>query len=159
MLAQAAKKSGYLPLVLDLFADEDTQQASEYCMQVSTLSLLDIQAPIEKLLKQYAIQYAVYGSGLETHLSTLQWLESVCSICGNSADVLGQYLNPSLLFPLLQQLDIAYPAVQFTLPTLPLDYLIKSPYQSGGVGIQFAHRSLNKGEYYQQWIRFIKLTI
>jgi len=152
MLAQAANKAGYSPLVIDLFADEDTQEEALECVQVQDLSLLSVQTVIQNLLQQYNIQSVVYGSGMEGHLDTLSWVESVCVLSGNSAETLADMLNPRVFFPVLTQLKIPHPEVHFSLLEPSSCYLIKSPQQSGGLGIQRSDRGLLKDEYYQQYI-------
>ena len=62
ILAQSVRQAGLLPIVLDLYADEDTQQASFACYQLKNLKAPTVVDKLDKL--SISIDYAVYGSGL-----------------------------------------------------------------------------------------------
>lgn len=74
MLAQAARQAGYLPLVIDLYADQDTEALAEQACQVESLALAIVQPIVEQLATLYTFTFVVYGSGLEGHQETLFWL-------------------------------------------------------------------------------------
>ena len=59
MLAKLASKANYLPLVVDLFADQDTVVIAEQVWQVGSLSLSCVQPLIESLSALFTIKWVV----------------------------------------------------------------------------------------------------
>lgn len=153
MLAQAARKSKLVPLVIDLFADEDTQDIAEHVVQLKDLSLPSLQDAAVKLLSDYQCTSIIYGSGLENQLDSLFWLETQGTVHGNSAAVNAQYYDSKGLFNNLDQLNIPYPKVSFSVLDNNQPQLIKSSKMSGGQGLRFCTNDIQEGEYYQQYIK------
>lgn len=151
MLAQAAKNANFIPLVVDLFADQDTQDIAEKVIQLKDLSLSSLRPEVLSLQAEYTIQVVVYGSGLEDEIESLIWLESQYQIYGNSAAVNASYCDNKRLFQHLDQLNIPYPKVSFVVPDKISNYLKKSSKSSGGQGVAFNTDALNTDEYYQQY--------
>lgn len=65
MLAQAAIKSGFIPIVIDLYADLDTRFCAEEVIKVDSLAVCTISSIVQNLKQRFSIKTAVYGSGLE----------------------------------------------------------------------------------------------
>ncbi len=151
MLAQAAKNANFIPLVVDLFADQDTQDIAEKVIKVKNLSLPYLQVEVLKLQNEYAIQAVVYGSGLEDEIESLIWLETQYPIYGNSSAVNANYSDNKRLFQQLEQLNIPYPEVSFFVPDNTAVYLKKSSKSSGGQEVKFCTAELKGGEYYQRY--------
>ncbi|MDC9728122.1 MAG: ATP-grasp domain-containing protein [Methyloprofundus sp.] len=150
MLAQAVRDSNRVPLVIDLFADQDTQEISEKVLQLESLSLLDLQRAVLALQAAFSIQAIIYGSGFENHPESLAWLEAQYNVCGNSMATHAKYSDCKGLFKQLDQLNILYPKVTFFAPPNSESYIIKSNKSSGGQGIRKPTGNLKSGEYYQQ---------
>ena len=87
MLAQAAKKSGVKSLVIDVFADGDTQQYAQSYRQVASLSEQDITPAVEYFIIHYGVTSVVYGSGFEYYPDSLSYLARRLVVFGNSIDV------------------------------------------------------------------------
>jgi predicted ATP-grasp superfamily ATP-dependent carboligase len=160
MLAQAAHNIGLEVTVVDCFADCDTNALAHNYYQVKSLALEDIHVLINSIKNQ--INFCIYGSGFETYPESLAFLETQFQLIGNSSTVFKALQNKPLFFQRLQQLNISFPAVFFTLENnthedKTASYLIK-PFDSlGGLDIQVmdanTHHNLhNTRHYYQEYI-------
>lgn len=150
MLAQAARNENLTPLVIDLFADQDTQEIAEKVIQLQDLSLPLLSVEVLTLQSEYNIKSIVYGSGLESQHESLVCLEGLYEVCGNKATVNAQYAVNKKLLHHLDRLNIPYPSVSFIRPQNARSYLIKSSRMSGGQGVKFCIADIKEGEYYQQ---------
>ena len=65
LLAQAAQNAGVKPLVIDLYADCDTQGLCADWRQVPSLAQTHLQPALNYFLDLYPVQQAIYGSGFE----------------------------------------------------------------------------------------------
>lgn len=153
MLATMARSSGYMPLIIDLFADEDTETVAEKVWQVEDLSLPMVQQAIEDLLCNYKIQWLMYGSGLENHPETLEYLSHRYPIIGNDYAVIKQLNIKKIFFQQLDALEIDYPEVQFYAPDNRAAWLIKPMKHLGGLGIRYCDRQIKENEYYQKFFQ------
>lgn len=151
MLAHAVKQAGYSPLVIDLFADQDTVAIAEQSWQVENLSLAVIQEIVEQELLSYKIQWVIYGSGLEIQPETLVYLAEHFTVAGNNATVCKQLSCKKEFFSHLDTLGIRYPDVRFCLPEDTDGWLIKPIHHLGGVGINWCDRKTTEDEYYQKF--------
>lgn len=151
MLANAVKQAGYRPLVIDLFADQDTEEIADTLWQVDNLSLSVVQDVVECLLLNYKIQWLIYGSGLEGHLDTLEYLMHHFNVMGNNAAVFKQFKHKQSFFKQLDVLGIHHPEIQFELPGNKTEWLIKPSSHAGGLGIGWCNREIREDEYYQKF--------
>jgi methenyltetrahydromethanopterin cyclohydrolase len=151
MLAQAARQAGYVALVIDLYADQDTEAVAEQVWLVESFALAMVQPIVEQLTTLYAFTSVVYGSGLEGHQETLFWLAENFQLKGNDAVVLQQFADKQQLFKQLDCLHIRYPEVCFAMPKDHSNYLIKPQNNVGGLGISRCRRMAQPGEYYQKF--------
>ncbi len=151
MLAQAAKQAGYASLVIDLYADQDTEALAEKVCRVDDLSLARVRITVESLAKVYAIKCVVYGSGLEFSPETLSWLAVNLQLKGNESVVLQQFSNKEHFFRQLKVLQICYPEVCFSKPRESSGWLLKSMQSAGGVGVRRADSDAGANEYYQRF--------
>lgn len=160
MLTQAAYNIGLKVTVIDCFADCDTQALTPHYYQVKSLALKDIQTLIELIKNQ--LSFCIYGSGFEAYPDSLAFLETQFQLIGNSSTVFKALQNKPLFFQRLQQLNISFPAVFFTLEDKrhqhkTTSYLVK-PFDSlGGLDIQImnagtCHNLHNTPHYYQEYI-------
>jgi len=151
MLANAVKQAGHSPLVIDLFADQDTVALAEQVWQVEDLSWATIQAVIECIVLNYKIQWLVYGSGMENQPETLAHLAECFTVAGNSAAVCKQLNDKKSFFKQLDRFAIAYPESQFEAPENNIGWLIKPFKHVGGIGVDWCNRAAKQGEYYQRF--------
>ncbi|NOQ63231.1 MAG: ATP-grasp domain-containing protein [Methyloprofundus sp.] len=151
MLAHAAKQAGYRPLVIDLFADQDTLKIAEQLWQVEQLSITAIQQAIIEIQAKYKVPCFVYGSGIENQPETLAYLVKHFTLIGNDASLCQQLSDKRSFFKQLSQLNIAYPEVQFHRPEDSQSWLIKPIHHAGGQGISDCNRTASINEYYQKF--------
>lgn len=151
MLANAVRSAGYIPLVIDLFADQDTEQLAEQVWQVKNMTLAVIREVVQKLLLSYKIQWVIYGSGLENHPKTLEYLAGRFSVMGNDFSVINQLTANRTFFARLDDLNIQHPEVQFLPPKNSAGWLLKPINHVGGFGIGWCNRSARDDEYYQKF--------
>ncbi len=136
MLAQAAKRAGLKPLVIDLFADLDTQDYAEDFRQVSSLAEADLAIAVDYFIEHYAVTRVIYGSGFEYYPESLYYLNSRLMTLGNHPDVFAKQLDKQAFFLTLDQLHIPHPEVIFNAPDCGDDWLLKPMQGQGGVGIR-----------------------
>lgn len=151
MLASLVRSAGYTPLVIDLFADQDTEAIAEQVWQVDDLSLAVVQQLIERLLLGSKVQWVIYGSGLENHPETLEYLAGRYHVMGNEYLVVQQLHAKQAFFKQLDNQDISYPEVQFESPDENSGWLIKPVNHLGGLGIRFCDGQAEAHEYYQRY--------
>jgi predicted ATP-grasp superfamily ATP-dependent carboligase len=154
MLTQAARASGLKPLVIDRFADQDTQAGAEAYRRVDSLFRADITAAVEYFIECYGVAHAVYGSGFEYCQGSLGYLEDRLKILGNRADAFTRIHHKKTFFSCLNELNIPCPDVSFTAPTPEEGWLIKPLQGSGGLGIRRWHAEDEPSEavYWQRYV-------
>ena len=136
MLALAARQAGFKPLVVDLFADQDTRDVAEAFHKVTSLAVKEISPVINRYVDQYNVRDVVYGSGLEAVPESLAWLNHNFNIMGNSCESFHRVINKKEFFRCLRKLDIPFPQTQFYKPETAGQWLIKPGIGKGGVGIR-----------------------
>jgi uncharacterized protein len=136
MLAQAAKQSGLMPLVIDLFADLDTQNYSTDFKQIPSLKIADLTPALDYFVKHYGVTQVVYGSGFEQHPDSLNYVASRFTLLGNSPETFSKLHDKTHFFTVLKQLAIPYPETVFAPPDYVDNWLLKPQRGQGGVGIQ-----------------------
>ncbi len=140
ILAQAARNAGLRPLVIDLFADLDTQGYAEDFRQIRSLAEQDLAPAIDYFVERYAVAHVIYGSGFEGYLASLRYLNSRLVMLGNHPDVVARQLDKPAFFSTLNELNIPYPDVVFSAPDCvdqgAGDWLCKPMQGQGGAGIK-----------------------
>ncbi|MFI3190015.1 hypothetical protein BCS42_07230 [Crenothrix sp. D3] len=153
MLAQTAKNAGLQPLVIDLFADLDTQSYAADFKQLTALTIDCLTPALDYFVNHYGVTQLVYGSGFEQHPDSLRYLQSRFTLLGNSAETFIRLQNPVDFFAVLNQLNIPTPETSFVAPDNPQNWLIKPTRGQGGVGIQRwnANLGLHADVYWQKY--------
>ncbi|MDO9046189.1 MAG: ATP-grasp domain-containing protein [Methylobacter sp.] len=136
MLAQAAKNAGLRPLVIDLFADLDTQGYAEDFRQVKSLAEQDLAPAVDYFVERYAVTRVIYGSGFECYSESLYYLSSRLIMLGNHPDTFARQLDKPAFFSTLDELNISYPEVVFSAPEYVDEWLLKPMQGQGGIGIK-----------------------
>jgi methenyltetrahydromethanopterin cyclohydrolase len=136
MLAQAARRSGLKPLVIDFFADRDMQDTAEDFRQIPSLAIEHLAPAVDYYVKRYKAADVIYGSGFEYHPESLSYLLGRLNILGNSPDTFNKVLNKQAFYSVLDQLEIAYPEVRFNTPAQEDGWLVKPMQGQGGLGIK-----------------------
>ena len=154
MLAQAAKKSGLKPLVIDLYADLDTQAYAVAYLQIPALSPDYLASAVDYFIENYTVTQIVYGSGFEQHPDSLFYLQTRLTLLGNSPETFKRLQNKIEFFATLDALNIPHPETTFIPPKNKQDWLIKPMQGQGGVGIQRyrnTNLNLNPSIYWQKY--------
>jgi methenyltetrahydromethanopterin cyclohydrolase len=152
MLAQAVKNVGLMPLVIDLFADLDTQAYAQDFRQVKSLAQSDLAAAINYFVEAYAVTQVIYGSGFENYPESLYYLASRLTVLGNHPDVFAKQLDKPVFFTALASLHVPYPEVAFSPPAQGM-WLIKPRQGQGGIGIEY-YRTGDNAKASVYWQRF-----
>jgi uncharacterized protein len=155
MLAQAARRAGYKPFVIDLYADRDTCLYAQETLLVTSLALHHIVPTLEVFFTRIPLSHVIYGSGFEDHPESLAYLANRLTVLGNPPDVFANILNKKYFFSTLNQLSIPYPYVAFTEPKKSSNAWLTKPLQGhGGLGIQHYRQTENDSSlvYWQHYI-------
>ncbi len=153
MLAQLAKQEGYAPLVIDCFADQDTQDYALQVIKVNSLELSEVKHALFLLSQQGEITHVIYGSGFENHQSTLSYLEQNFIVLGNSFQVFSTVQDKPAFFLMLKTHNVDYPPTSFHRAEDNANWLIKPLAGEGGIGIKrYEKETVNKKLYYWQKI-------
>jgi len=139
MLAQAAKKAGLKPLVIDLFADLDTQCYAEAFKKLPSLAEKHLTPAVDYFIEYYAVAHVIYGSGFEYYPESLRYLGRRLLVLGNQPDTFVKLHDKPVFFSTLDKLNIPYPEVCFYAPDCADNWLVKPMQGQGGVGIKRYH--------------------
>lgn len=154
MLAQLATNAGFLPIVVDCYADEDTRGLAFDWMQVTSLAIGDIHLAIEALSRTHALTHFIYGSGFEHAPDSLQYLQARFTVLGNSAALFARLQDKADFFNTLRALNIPFPKTIFHPPTNAEGWLIKPVQGVGGEGVfraDSASLERTDGVYWQRY--------
>ncbi|HET6222415.1 MAG TPA: ATP-grasp domain-containing protein, partial [Dongiaceae bacterium] len=158
-LAVAAGRSGRRAFVLDLFGDTDTRShAADSLIVAGSLEhgfdQASLLAGTERLAPAgsrppYGL---VYGSGLEDRPQLLAALGRGRRLYGNLPETVRLTKDPRVFFAQLDRLKIPHPAVSFTRPPDPEDWLVKRIGASGGSHVTAAAAATTDlaDRYYQR---------
>jgi uncharacterized protein len=153
MLAQAAKKAGLKPLVIDLFADLDTRDYATAFYQIPSLTGQHLAPAVDYFINRYSVSHVIYGSGFENYPESLYYLNSRLIILGNPPDTFVKLHNKPEFFSLLDALNIAYPDVVFNAPQKAGNWLVKPMQGQSGAGIKrfINDNNANSAVYWQKY--------
>jgi predicted ATP-grasp superfamily ATP-dependent carboligase len=114
-LAASARRAGYVPLVVDFFADADTRDIADAYHKLDDLRrgfTWKILGPALEALAERAPSPPlgiVYGAGFEDRIGLLANISECWTLLGNAADVVEQVKNPDLFFAALSRLGVPHP--------------------------------------------------
>ncbi|MCZ2342709.1 MAG: ATP-grasp domain-containing protein [Bacteroidales bacterium] len=134
--AASARRAGYEPFVIDLFADRDTQQLAECWL----CPWEEYPHGLFRRARQVPPMPWFYTGGLENEPDLIDALAQERELWGNGSATLRQVRNPFTLSALWSEQGIAHPALRNpgTSPTPSGSWLRKPLRGSGGAGIRFA---------------------
>ena len=155
-LAQAARRAGYIPLVADFFADQDTEAHCHACLKVAG----DIRHGFEGDFLLHALDTladaapspllgVVYGAGFEDRPELLARLASRWPLLGNDAATVARLKDPAAFFTTLERLGVPCPRTRTTPPKSMSGWLCK---KRGGAGGSHVGRDTlgAQDRYYQE---------
>ena len=135
MLAQMARCENFFVLAIDCYGDCDTLHYAVDFKKINSLSQADLIPAVAYFLKNYHIDYAIYGSGFEYFSDSLHYLASCLPLMGNAPATFAKLQDKALFFESLKKLDIPFPQTVFSPPKSIQNWLIKPMKGLGGVGI------------------------
>lgn len=157
-LASAARRAGFLPLVVDAFGDADTHEiaAASRCLGdavhagfrakplIATLTSLSAEAPTTPV-------GLVLGSGFEDTPRLISTLSKRSRLLGSGANAIKRAKDPHEFFALLDRLGIAHPETRLSPPDNPAAWLSKRIGGSGGAHvIPCTQVRSTRGRYFQR---------
>lgn len=160
-LTEAARRSGYVPLVADVFADDDTRAAAAHYRQIEGASTKGIRAkPILKALEALRDRAPtppiglVLGSGFEDKPRLMTLLADRYTLIGTPAAVVAEVKDPLRFADLLRRLAIPHPETQSHPPGNLDGWLSKLQGGTGGAHIHAASKrdTNRKRRYFQRYL-------
>jgi predicted ATP-grasp superfamily ATP-dependent carboligase len=156
-LAAAARRAGYVPLVADLFGDEDTLDlAADHRLVRGRFGLGLAEGDVIPALEALAtgwhgeIRGLVLGSGFESAQKLMAALEGRFPVLGASAETVSRLKDPFAFASLLGELGVPHPEVA-PMPTAGHGlWLSKRQGGSGGGHIRIAGQAACRGRYAQR---------
>jgi predicted ATP-grasp superfamily ATP-dependent carboligase len=155
-LAASARRGGFLPLVVDYFADSDTialahahARLDDGLTRGMTAGALDAAFAA---LAEYRPRGIVCGTGFEDRPKLLAHIARRRKVFGNSADTVARLKDPIAFASLCKDLAIPHPA---TTPSRPGDasgWLAKRRGGAGGSHVGPAGERSGDGIYYQRHV-------
>ena len=134
-LAQSAARGGWPAIVVDGFADRDTQRAAAHCRRVAMgehgLSTGELAAAVHEMLSRGPRCSVIYGAGLEASVAVIGYCQDHAELLGNDAATVVSAQDPETFFRLLDMLDVPHPRVRQR-PPAGDDWLVKSAQGCGG---------------------------
>lgn len=140
-------------VAIDCFADEDTEALNLY--QVASLRLSDLKPAVDHIIKHFGVTHVVYGSGFETQVDSLAYLQSRFVIMGNAVDLFRRFQDKPDFFQTLHQLSIPYPETVFSSPSSHEDWLIKPMQGEGGLSISYYQPTSHVDSKRFYWQRYL----
>lgn len=141
-LAASARRAGYVPLVADSYADSDTRSLAHAVEHLSgTVAHGFRTKPLLEAFDRLSAQCQaapcglVVGSGFEDTPALLESLEKHVTLLGCSPETVRKCSDPSVLFPLLQDIGIPHPETRMLPPDDGKGWLSKRVGGSGGTHI------------------------
>lgn len=155
ILAQSAARAGLRPVVLDLYADQDTRACAEHCMLLAPAPVgfdAEVLLPLAARLAPPERYPLVYGSGLDIAPDLLEEVARGRVLYGNPPELLRRLKTPRRFFALLAELGIPYPEIRTAPPPDPEHWLLKAGCSEGGRGVRpcRADSRAAEHEYFQR---------
>jgi predicted ATP-grasp superfamily ATP-dependent carboligase len=153
MLAQAARNAGLNPLVIDLFADLDTQCHAKAFKQIPSLAEEHLIPSVDYFIEHYAITHVIYGSGFEYYPESLRYLGSRLIVLGNLSETFIKLHDKPAFFSSLDKLNIPHPEVCYYAPDCSDNWLVKPMRGQGGLGIKryYPQERADSAVYWQKY--------
>ena len=164
-LASAAAQAGLVPLVLDFFADADTEEIAHGCLKftgpvgrgVKLNPLLDGLSHLAKEAPSPLLG-CVAGSGFEDRPELLSRIAEHWALLGNDAATVARCKSPSEFFDTLSRLSIPHPRTQRESPSGE-GWLTKRRGAAGGSHIaRFAGGSPSSSDYFQEMVTGVAVS-
>lgn len=142
-LAQSARRAGFVPIVLDRFADLDTREVAELALRITPGRAGPLAAgPLSRAARIFApppIPLLV-GGGLEGRLGVLKALARGRELLGNPPELVARAVDPFALQELCRALEVPFPETRADRPPDRAGWLVKRKGAGGGWHVRPAER-------------------
>src|SRR5262249_52163677 len=113
-LAQSARRGGYLPLVADFFADQDTAALAHEVVRIEHglargMEADSLLAAFARLSRSHQPIGVVCGGGFEDRPQLLSRIGQHCRLLGNDAQTVARVKDPSAFAALCRDCNIPHP--------------------------------------------------
>jgi predicted ATP-grasp superfamily ATP-dependent carboligase len=155
-LAQSARRGGFLPLVADFFADEDTVAVAHDVVRLDHglargMEEDSLLAAFDRLSRSQRPIGAVCGSGFEDRPQLLARIGERWQLLGNDAQTVATVKDPCAFAAICRECGIPHPDTVVSPPIEPTGWLAKRTGGAGGTHIVSADRANHhNGEFYFQ---------
>jgi uncharacterized protein len=154
-LAASARRAGYLPLVADVFGDEDTRAAALAYRGLTMdfqhgLNAEELLSALEALAAVAPPMGIVCASGFEDRPELIAALAKRWRLLGNAATLIARLKDPTALAALCRTQGVPHPPTRTTPPRDPSGWLVKRRGGAGGVHVHPAPGRPGKTIYYQR---------
>jgi predicted ATP-grasp superfamily ATP-dependent carboligase len=142
-LAASARRAGYAPLVVDFFADDDTQERAEACVRLPGgpargFAADPLLAACEHLAERRSPAGFVYGAGFEDRPDVLDAIARRWRLFGNPAALVARLKDPVIFADYCRECAIPHPEILLEAPGARAHWLARRRGGSGGGHIRFA---------------------
>ena len=159
-LASSARRSGFSPLAIDVFGDDDTRQASLATITLAGgltdgLTAKAVTDAVEAMIRAYDPIGLVYGSGFEHQPATIAAIARETRVFGNDARTLARAKDPVILAQICASAGVAHPQIAPRPPDEPEGWLMKRRGGAGGAHILAATRDskVPPNAYFQREVK------
>jgi predicted ATP-grasp superfamily ATP-dependent carboligase len=165
-LAQGARAAGFTPLVIDRFADADTQAAAAECYRIpvtrdGALDPASVLTAVTELRVRHPAAELLWGGGLESQPVLLEHLSKICPVWGSSHAAARVLHDRAALRAACAALGVPVPAESQT--ARAGRWLRKRTGQAGGWHVTSATGAAREREgddtYFQQWVPGVSASI
>ncbi len=117
-LALAARRAGAVPVVLDLYGDEDTAEAAAACLKLRPGRYGFDGALLLEAVALFAAERRglVYGAGFEGDIELLRGIAALTPLIGNPPAVVAEIKDPLGFAALLRRLGVPHPEITLAPP-------------------------------------------
>ena len=153
-LAASARRGGFLPLVVDWFADSDTIALAHAHVRLDDglacgMTAAALDAAFAALIEHQPCGI-VCGTGFEDRPELLAHIARHCKLFGNSAETVAWLKDPLAFASLCADLAIPHPATTLSRPSDADGWLAKRRGGAGGSHVGPAGERSGDGIYYQR---------
>ncbi|MGL6076582.1 MAG: ATP-grasp domain-containing protein [Fimbriiglobus sp.] len=131
---QSARRAGYTPYGVDLFADRDARRIAA---EMRTIPLAEYPQGFIEAVKAFPRMPWFYTGGLENHPTLIEEIAKTHTIAGNHRALLGCARNSTLLL-LSENSQVPIPETLEECPDDTTGWLEKRDGSSGGLGVRWA---------------------
>jgi predicted ATP-grasp superfamily ATP-dependent carboligase len=159
-LACAARRAGFIPLVADMFGDDDVRALAScrvipggVSSRFEAETLIPLLEDLEEECGEPALG-VVYGGGFEDRPQLLRALAMRWPLLGAAPEAVERVKDPERLAATLAVLGVPHPEIRLSRPKFPSGWLMKRQGGGGGGHVHDASSGvIPEGRvYYQRWI-------